>query len=232
MSDLNLDLKDLKYIVLPGKLCHPDYLAAYEGAYNFWFENWTAVFQDLKVDKTPKPDDFFRQDFIPIIVYKDKVIAIHLYTLYDLRTSVTLGHSYLAYNFNTDYFEKLKNLGVRKVMSMEALFVDPSCRKSKTGIHFSEAIICLGQRIFSEYTDADGIIAPARCDNKVAAMAYTLGFQPVIEGITLNNVQVDFVLFERGRAIAQGSQGTDFVIRHLWNSRKLATGMERSRKVA
>lgn len=225
-------VSDIKYIVLPGRFCESSYLPLYNKAFDFWKQNWTDVFKQLGTSKVPSADDFFRQDFIPVILHQDRIVAIHLYTLYDMRTDRTLGHSYLAHNFTPEYFSILKGKGLEKVMSMESLFIDPAYRKSLVGVQFAEVLICLGQRLFEQYTDAEAIIAPARQDVKVSVIAQPIGFKIIQPDITLNNVPVDLVLCRRGEPAHSPNELTRFYTEALWRKLEFALPAQSVTKAA
>lgn len=215
---------ELKYVILPGRFCPEEYLDLYDLAFEFWSHNWSVVFKELKSEKMPNADDFFRQDFVPVIVHEEKILAIHHYSLYDLRPDCSIKHSYLDHNFTGTYFQKLREMRLFKLMSMESLFVDPDYRKSRTGIKISEVLISLGQKIFTHLTDAEAYFAPARVDNKVAQTCQLLGWESVESNITLNNVPVDLMIGRRGKVIPPADSKNLFVSEYLWKNRiNLAT---------
>lgn len=227
---MDIDLKHLNYTLLPGKFCSSEQIKIYESAYTFWQSNWSEVYKKLGLNKKANPDDFFRQDYIPTITHQNQVIAIHLYTLYDLRVECTLEHSYLNNNFCDEFFAMLKNSGISKVMSMESLFVHEDFRKSKANLHLANTLITLGQKVFYYLTDADAIIAPARTDIKVAQIGYTLGFEPLIKEFRLNNVLVDLVVFKRQKAAQAYLNNTNLLTEQLWE--KHLTSYNKARQAA
>jgi len=210
---------DLNYVILPGRFCAEQHLTLFERSYAFWANNWNAVFKELKTDVTVSPDNFFKQDLIPVITHGDTIVAIHLYSLYDLRADCNLDHSYLHHNFNSGYFSALRKRGFQAVMSMESLFVNSEYRRSATGLSFMEILISLGQKVFSELTRAQAIIAPARSDVKVAQTAYGLGFEPVERNVILNNVPVDLITCTRDKIIPVPVEGPRLIVESLWRRR-------------
>ncbi len=212
-----MQMSDFSYVILPGRFYKDEEKPLFEKAYRFWRENWDAVYKELNAGFKVNPDDFFKQDFIPVIVHEENIVAIHLYSLYDIRSDVSLEHSYLSHNFNHSYFEDLRRKNIEKVMSMESLFVNPAYRKSKTGISMVHVLGSLGQRVFLNYTDAHAIIAPARNDNKVSNVAYEIGFEPIQREVTLNNVPVDLLICRRDKVKPVPGQERLWV-EYLWKA--------------
>jgi hypothetical protein len=228
---MNLKPFDLNYVILSGRFCKAEQLPIYQSAFEFWFKNWSMVYAELAANKGPNPDDFFRQDFIPVILHEGKIVAIHLYSLYDVRMRCGFEHSYLKYNFNEVFFSDCQRWGIGKMMSMESLFVDANYRKSKTGVQLSEVLISLGQKVFAELTDADAIFAPARSDNKVAQTCNRLGFDSVQKNIILNNVPVDFIFCRRPQ-IRNAEDEVRFFVESLWERKGNEVGHRPSQKMA
>lgn len=213
---------ELSYVVLPGRFCDQQHLSLYENAFHFWYNNWTAVYKDLNADTTANPDDFFKQDFVPVILHGDTIVAIHLYTLYDIRLDCQLKHSYLQHCFNESYFKALRSRGIFKVMSMESLFINMEYRRSRSGFNFVEILASLGLRIFARDTDADAVIAPARVDVGVADVAYSLGFEGIQQNVRLNNVPVDLMIAERDKMIECPTESYRLLVERLWRDRQYA----------
>lgn len=218
---MKFNLSDLRYTILPARFCAEEFLPLYDRAFNFWFENWTKVFQELQAGKGVNADDFFRQDFVPVITYGEQLVAIHLYTLFDFRAQATLQHSYIKSNFNPAFVEACRERGLEKLMSMESIFANPDFRKSVTGINFPRLMASLGQKIFTEHTDAQAIFAPARADIKVSASVQPIGFEILQPNVILNNVPVDFIICMREKI--QPPPGEEqLLVQRLWRGRTYA----------
>jgi hypothetical protein len=225
------DLNRFQYVVLPSKFCHEEYLPLYDRAYHFWKDNWNRVFADLKADKTVDPDDFFRQDFIPLVVCGEDIVAIHLYTLYDFRTDAVFEHSYLSHNFDSTFVDECRKKGLFKMMSMESIFANPAYRKSKTGVNWPLMMAALGQKIFLEKTDAQSIFAPARVDIKVSESVRPLGFEILRPNVMLNNVPVDFIICRREN-VKPAPDADRFLVQKLWASRTYAGEFDAKKSAA
>ncbi len=218
---MEFNASEFKYTILPARFCAKQYLPLYDQAFKFWYDNWTKVFRDIQAEKTVNADDFFRQDFIPVITYREHLVAIHLYTLFDFRTEAVLQHSYVKTNFNNEFVGACRERGLEKMMSMESIFANPDFRKSKTGINFPRLMASLGQKIFTEHTDAQAIFAPARVDLKVSASVQPIGFEVLQPGVILNNVPVDFIICMRDK-IQPPPDDEQLFVQRLWRGRAYA----------
>lgn len=192
--DTQYDAQKFEYVILPGKNCPRSSIDLYDKAFDFWLHFWTDVFIQNGSDEKPDPDTFFRQDFVPIITYEGQVAALHLYSIFDLLSKSIFSQSYLAGNFSVTYFEQIRKMQIGRVMTMESLSVHPDFRKRKVGFSLASLLGSLGQKVFSELTDCEAIICPARVDNKVTEIAAELGFQTIVSGVSLYNTPVDLIL--------------------------------------
>lgn len=79
-------IKQCQYIILPGK-CPADFARKdlYNKAFDYWKSFWQTFFNENNLAHSGYADDFFRQDFIPVFLYKDEIVAMHLYTLFDFQ---------------------------------------------------------------------------------------------------------------------------------------------------
>jgi hypothetical protein len=202
----------------------------YDQAYQFWFQSWSEYYKILDPSFKPNPDDFFRQDFVVLIHENQKIAAIHLYSIFDLRSQKITLQSYLNYNFNDIFFAEMRRQKQKKIMTMESLFVDPEFRKSAIGFPIAHVLACLGQRIFRDLTDCDAIIAPARNDVKIAQIGYQIGFEALQKNIQLHGVSVDLIFCLRHRIKDHPDETVRNQVETFW--RQVGTQTNFPRKIA
>ncbi|GIL18676.1 MAG: hypothetical protein BroJett040_24270 [Oligoflexia bacterium] len=230
MNDEAINLSKISYTIIPGKNCPSEHSQLYDAAYNFWFHFWSQVYLENGATAKPNPDDFFRQDFIPIIHSDNTIIAMHLYSLFELNCSSIFHQSYLEHNFSAEYFKIINDNNITSVMTMESLSVNLIFRKSHLGLSLGKVIGILGQKLFLTETTCDSIICPARKDVKVSDMAQEAGFRVIVPNQYLHNTPVDLLMCKRSDII----EPKDFEVRRLvdilWKKRTLIKG--RNLKIA
>ncbi|MGZ3696096.1 MAG: hypothetical protein ACXWQO_18780, partial [Bdellovibrionota bacterium] len=133
-----------QYYLLPSANPPAHLAGRHNQIHKFWKESWLEVLQQLKAETNQLDDDFLRQDFIASICTDAEVVAVHLYSIFALDTEASCAHRYLKGNYPPEFFEKLKAMGVRTVMSLEYLTVNPNWRKSQGAIHMGAVTGALG----------------------------------------------------------------------------------------
>lgn len=212
--------QDLEYFILPVRFCDENRLSLLSQIYEFWQTGWSAVFKENGADKTPNPDDFFRQDFVTAVTHGKDIAAIHFYSLYDFRSQLIFKNNYIVDHFNEEFITQCRKKGYLKLMSMESLLGNPNYRKSKSGVNVAELMGSLGQKIFLNYTDADCIFTPTRSDNKTTESAARIGLLPLQQGLMVHNTPIDLLVCDRRGVIAPPDPAR-FFVEHLWNKRQV-----------
>lgn len=206
----------MKYSVLLKNNLNTETAELYDRAFQFWFQSWSSYYKILDPSFKPNADDFFRQDFVIVLEEQEKIAAIHLYSIFDLRSQKITLQSYLNYNFNDIFFAEMRRRKQMKVMTMESLFVDPAFRKSAVGFPIAHVIACLGQRVFRDLTDCDAIIAPARNDVKIAQIGYQIGFDALQKDIPLHGVSVDLIYCLRNKIKEHPEDNVRKYVENFW----------------
>ena len=212
-----------QYFILPAKITHrnpnTNLTSLTNKTYNLWKNIWNHTFKENGCTRGARSDDFFRQNFIPIIKNEDDIIAIHFYSLYSFLTPNIYEQSYLKEHFPEQFFKIMEEKNINLAMTMESLCVNPKYRKSKIGQSSVHTLVILGMKIFFEYTQCDAIITPARADLGVADIGYSLGFTPAIKGINLYNTPVDLIYFKRNDKIKYPNDEIKEQVKTLWDAR-------------
>lgn len=207
-----------QYLLLPSGNPPIEFVARHNQIYRFWKETWLEVLNGLKAESGGLADDFLRQDLIAAICTENGVAAVHLYSFFSLDADSSRQHHYLAGNYPQEYFDKLKSLGVRTVMSMEYLTVNPAWRKRKCDIHIGAALGGLGLKVM-QYYGIDAAIAPARRDHKVHEMAYAEGGEGILTNVLNHNVPCDLIAIRRENVVPNPNPEVESLKNELWQSR-------------
>lgn len=225
---------ETEYHILPGNP-GPGFqkIELYHRAYMMWKEFWEQVYGDAGAADCFKPDDFLRQDFIPVLTYKNEIVAMHLYTLFNTTNYAVRDHRYFAF-YPENFFSYLSDKQSPYAMSIEYLTVAPGWRKRNVGFSIGESLIGCSLN-YLEPTNAQVAIAPARTDNKVHTMCYNFGFDCFEAGITKRNFSVDLVAGFKEKVQKNPSEKINQLIEHMWAHRQDHTGridQNKSLKVA
>lgn len=207
-----------QYYLLPSANPPPQLVEQHNQIYLFWRGLWREVFNGLKVDTSSLEDDFVRQDLIAAICANSGVMAVHLYSFFAIDALASREHRYMTGNYPPEYFERLKKLGVRTVMSMELMAVNPEWRKRKADVHIGAVLVGLAMDVMKQY-GIDAAIAPARRDHKVHELAYSFGGEPVIENVMNHNVACDLLACRRELVKPHPNAEIQSLREALWQNR-------------
>ncbi len=218
-----------QYYLLPSANPPAHLAQVHNRVYKFWMEIWTGVLQGLNADPGHLADDFLRQDFIAAICSGTDVVAVHLYSIFSLDTLAARGHRYMTDHYPEVFFQRLSELGVRTVMSLEYLTVNPGYRKQPGKVHIGAVTGALGLRVMNQY-GVDAVIAPARRDHKIHEMAYAQGGDCVVPEVSVHNVSCDLIAIRREKIICPDPQVAE-LRDDLWKNRVHFTATEAVRSL-
>jgi hypothetical protein len=171
----------MNFILLTGKN-PPTHLAEFhEIAFNFWYDNWLDFFKKHDAGYRLNPDDFFRQDYVGLLVQDNVPIAIHLYSIFDITLTHQLKQSYCFDNFTSSFFKNLCQKGIKNTISFESMMVSPDFRKTEKGRSIAPLLYAAGIQLVKSLDDVDAMMAPARNDIGVTKLAQSGGCVTVEE---------------------------------------------------
>ena len=129
------------YVILPGKP-GPDFQnqELHDRAYAFWKSFWSKIYSDAGSPESFVPEDFTRQDFIPVILHGDTIVAMHLYTIFNIRSQANREHRYFKF-FPEEFFSYLSDHSVASVLSLEFLTVAEGWRKHEIGFSLARVLV-------------------------------------------------------------------------------------------
>ncbi|MCB0349904.1 MAG: hypothetical protein KDD38_01900 [Bdellovibrionales bacterium] len=217
----NLDIKKLEYIILPGSPAVGfRHLNLHNRVYLYWREFWKQVYGSAEgVDG----DFFMRQNFVPVVMYGDEIVAMHLYTLFNPRAMVTKDHTYF-HSYPPEFFDYLAQQNIDSVMSIESLTVNPEWRKSKIGLSLGETMIGCSLK-FVEVLNVGAAIAPTRNDRGVNKMCYNFNFDCYKANLNYRGFEVDLVCGIREKVTSNPDSRINDLINWLWQSRTDLSGV-------
>lgn len=186
----NRQLENLRYYLLDPADA-PGEHQTQNKTFSFWQSTWETVLQGLGCDASVLVEEFVRQNLIATIFDGENPVAVHLYSFFSLNSKPASLHPYMK-QYPPLYFDRLHELGVSRVMSMEYMTIHPDWRKHVTGFHLGAVLASLAFRVMRQY-GADAAIAPARRDHRVHDLAYAYGGDCVVEKVMNHNVECDLI---------------------------------------
>lgn len=212
-------IEKAKYIVLTGKMApHSEHFDLYKNVYKLWTATWTKAFAAVGSPESFSPDNFYRQDYIPVIAYNDQPIAAHFYTLFYLDNPASIDHSYFEI-FSESALQQLKAKQVQSLLSLEYLSVDPAYRKSAIGFSVAEVLSGLCCRFLKE-VNCDAGLGVAVKAARIDKMAKNLGFELLDSDARRGNLVCDIVV-KYSETVGAGVHPDPLVnsfVDSLWNN--------------
>lgn len=186
-------LENSRYVVLTGKMS-PDSenFELYKNVYKLWKSTWTKAFAAVGSPDSFSPDNFYRQDYIPIIAHNDEPIAAHFYTLFHSENPAAMDHEYFEI-FSDTALSILRENDAQKLMSLEYLTVNPAYRKSVIGFSVAEVLSGLCCKFIKEI-DCDAGLGVAVKAARIDLMAKNLGFDILDSNAKRGNLVCDIVV--------------------------------------
>ena len=217
---MNDEFKDLNYRILNTRsvLGSPDE-PLYNQVYDFWKNTWKTIFEKVGSPEAWLADDFYRQDYIPVLTYRDEIVAAHYYTVFDTRDPSLKDLRYFSI-FPQSSIDWLDSNQFSKIMSMEFLTVAKNWRKGSGNISFAEVLIALGFNLMIEQ-NFDASVGVAVKGTGVDLMAQRLNCDLLTEDIKRGNLQCCLVAQTADNVIKHPDFVSAALIKHLWENRQV-----------
>ncbi len=218
LSGLDSRLGEIEYSVLSGR-CGRNAagLDLNNRAYAYWKEFWGSIYESAGSRAAFVLDDFSRQDVVGVLSRRDEIVAVHCHSFFNIEQRATLDHRYFLF-YPPSYLERLREWGVRKVVTYEFLTLNPDWTKRKIGFPLAEAIMGLGLRVLEE-SDADAIISSVRRDVKVHEMCQRWGWETFQANVQRRNFPLDLMACHRSAIKPHVDPQIDEFCRQLWRGR-------------
>lgn len=216
---MNKNVKNLKYVIIPGKFPEdPSLQALHNKAFLYWKNFWNNVFKENGTNDTVNPDHFWRQDMVTLLMDGDEIIGQHLYSFFHLKSVAAKNHSYFVEGFNEEYFIQLNDRKGSTVMSVEYLAVSPHWRKVDCGVSLGTVLIglaCQHQRLHGTSI----LTAPSRVDVKVDRMVAEYGGEVIVGGLHMHNTPVNLMAIFKEKNKIHHNLKVSSLIDKLWSER-------------
>ena len=226
LSFIDLPLSNLNYHIFPSKrFSGSTFSGIHDETFNFFVRRWEEAFGDTKEDAKPAPgweDHFLRQDLVSAISFKDKIIAAHLYTIYDLSAAATLKSEYFKF-ISPLTISNLSAMAIKNVISMEYLCVDKDIKFNSLGVSIGKVILGLGGKL-SQEKGIDGAIGTPIKNNKVDLMMKNVGGFVIEKDILKYGYPVDLLFIPTKPCSKSCDPKVDFIMENLWSRRNDHTG--------
>ncbi len=121
----------------------------YNQAYRYWRKIWGEVFLKAGSPGSLNTENFLRQDVVICLHVGNNIIGMLTQNLFNLGADASYDHAYFQ-PFPKELIERLRSEGRGFVTTAEYLSVHPEFRKSIAGISFSEILIGLMSRVFTQ----------------------------------------------------------------------------------
>lgn len=213
-------IRDLQYYLLSARKPLPEQIELHDKVFQFWMNIWKPTLAELNYPDSHLHEDFIRQDLISCICHKDQVVGVLLFSFYSLGAQAIMDFRYMKDNFNDLYFNKIKQFGVKSVMSMQYLAVhaDWRGRRNPAAPPITTLLTGLANNVRDLY-DIDAGIAPARRDYDSGGACLTLGGDCIIESLISHNVDCYLVANIKGRTHSHPDLNIQKQVDQLWSSR-------------
>jgi hypothetical protein len=209
-----------KFYLLPSTNPPRELVSVHDATFDLWRQVWKDEFEKLKYEAKGVEDDFGRQDLIASVTIDGQPIAAHLYTFFSIDTRAAREHSYLKNNYPEIYFEKLRELGVRNVMSMEYFTVSPDWRRGQCDVPIGTVLVGLACQTM-KHLNQDAAIAPARRDYKVHEVVYSWGGEPIVANVINHGVPCDLLALRADKLAPHPKPEVQRAFESLWKGHEL-----------
>lgn len=236
-SKLNLKQNEsapsYRYILMPGQVpMNFPHVHLHNKAFKYWRSFWTDVFNEISPGEKVRDSDFYRQKWIAVLMDEQQIVALHLYSFFNLDSDAALATEYLASNYTIEDQNVLEAKGIRSVMSMEYLTIDPQYQRGKkTSLPISILMIGLGYRVLQD-SGYDSMIAPCRCDVKVDKKAELFGAIELRSPFMLHGVPVRNMVTPASRIKSHPDRGIQLLINQHWQRREYLLDSESKQRLS
>lgn len=202
-------LPNLKFNIISGKAKDSQEIELHNKAFNFWKKNWGDIYKGrLNID------EFFRQDALSMIMDEDKIVALHLYTNFNLTLLSHLEHSYIC-EYSDKFKKKLLERKLTNVTSAEYMTVSKDYRGK--GENIARILLYLSLNVF-KFHGREVMIAPMDIKQGVSHIAQEAGTIIIDSNVLYKNFMVDLGMIIASEA-NHPPKSIEKTVNHLWNSR-------------
>jgi hypothetical protein len=215
-----INLEKFKYEIFPTRLQPGRGLfVSYNRSFEYWASFWSAVMVENGATHAINHYEFLKTDFITVVSYEDKPIAMLLHSLFNFEQSNIKSHPYLSGEKCELFFKYVEGSKARLAMSVEYMTVDRNWRKSRTGVSLGKVMFGLGTEI-QKSIGVDVSFSKAREDVKVSETVQEFG-GIVLEGqVDMHNTPVAFIVLPTQKICTHPDLGVASLVKRLWAQRR------------
>lgn len=220
---LATDLQKFQYYLIPPRNPPSHFAELIDKTFTFWQSIWQPTLHELGYSDQYLHDDFIRQDAISVLTFDNQVIGVFLYSFFNLEIKTHYLFRYFKNNYNSYFFSRIKELGVKKVLTTQYLAVHPEWRGKKNPI-IPVALTLAGlSNYVRDHYGLDAGIGPTRRDHKVTELFYAHGGDCIVSDVPNHNVLCDLIANIKGRTHQHPNPQIQQIQDYLWYHRIDAT---------
>ena len=168
-----------------------------EKCYSFWKKGWERTFQTNKVQNPPPLADIFsRQAEFGVFGNNVDLAGLHLYSFWNLTQSYHREHTFLKPYLETGCIEKIQDMGVQKMMSLEYLLVGSEWLTAETSVPLFIVMTGVGMK-YGFFKGVDALVATIRSDLHIHQVAHKFGAQTLFGGYDLHNTPCELLVLKK-----------------------------------
>lgn len=211
----SIQQNQIKYVVVPGKHCGPEFVPWQNRLFDFWHKVWSDTFKQISIDFSPHSEEFCRHEEITSLVQGPNVIGVAATDVFDLSNPIHLKHHYFA-NYPDQVIHRLQNItGDRPVMTFGYLGVADSYRHK-----FGVSDLLLGLSFIRLlHSRAEIMITYTRNTRRTHDLTYRIGAKSIAKNLEVRGEPSDFVYFDRKDVETLMNHRLFAQMVHLWQNK-------------
>lgn len=217
---MNIDLqivRQLQYVLLPGRRPPKELSHYHEIAYQSWKEVWVEAYVELGERRKLHSDAFSRQDEVGALFFQDKCVALCFFNYVDLNQEFYLDDSYYG-NWTDKAIQELTAHG-SQVISCSNFTVHPSVRRNALGFSMKDLLMGLLTRRFL-YSSRPAMTGAMRKDRSMHNCTIRWGAKLVEENQPSGHGDlVDLVAFFKEEVGQASNNDLYWLAEKLWKER-------------
>jgi hypothetical protein len=210
---------ELKYYLLSPTNPPIEFAELHNQAFHSWLKITREAFSEVgNGDDGHLHEDFIRQHVVSCLCAGNEVVATFLHAFASIYTDATRSFRYMRDNFPEMFFEKIKKMGIRNVMTSNYLAVHPEWRRGKHDLQIAPIMVGLSLRVRDLY-GADGFIGVWRNDRKVNELSYAQGGECIVKNVYNHKTPCDLILMKSEGPYKYPSPEVEKAVSSLWENR-------------
>tara|TARA_B110001454_G_scaffold31080_1_gene30355 strand:+ start:3354 stop:4037 length:684 start_codon:yes stop_codon:yes gene_type:complete len=158
--------------------------------FNFWRQYWNDILDRLHISSRVDDNDFFDQQKITVIVYKNEIVTMHLLGI--ANTNLQSGQRYFS-RFTPQFGDFFKKNNVNRILALQYLAFSPTWQKRKeTPFIYMPAVMASLSVLQQKIENVDAVVSVGRKDLGVSNSLAKMNFASCIPDGNYNNTPVSY----------------------------------------